>query len=181
MRPRVGSGGQVTVEGGGSRGASGRGASAGGVLLAVRRGIFAVVEKLDKEPIEESAKKVQGLIEAGGNGTGAYRPFAASESPPIVYQAVSGSIPVLNAETLEPILRFYAAYSDLTAMAEDVRAKDFQSLNAERRVNAHMALTTHRIATLYWGLRAVKVINAEFGDKNPAVFERSGKNPGVKL
>ena len=151
------------------------------VLLALRSEIFAVVEKLDKDPIEESAKKVQGLIEAGGNGTGAYRPFAASESPPIVYQAVSGSIPVLNAETLEPILRFYAAYSDLTAMAEDVRAKDFQSLNAERRVNAHMALTTHRIATLYWGLRAVKVINAEFGDKNPAVFERSGKNPGVKL
>ena len=51
------------------------------VLLALRSEIFAVVEKLDKDPNEESAKKVQGLIEAGGNGTGASPPFAASEPP----------------------------------------------------------------------------------------------------
>lgn len=151
------------------------------VLLALRSEIFAVVEKLDKDPIKSDAIKVQGLIKTGGNGTAAYHPFTASESPPIVYQAVSGSIPVLNPEALEPILQFYAAYSDLTAMAEDVRTQDFKSLSAVRRVNAYKALTTHRIATLYWGLCAVKAIQVEFGDEDPAVFERSGKNPEVAL
>ena len=151
------------------------------VLLALRSEIFAVVEKLDKNPIEESAQTVQDSIKAGGNGTAAYRPFTASESPPVVYQAVSGSIPVLNAETLEPILRFYTAYSDLTAMAEDVRTKDFQSLSFERRIRAHIALTQHRRATLYWGLRAVKAINVDLGVKNPAEIDRSGENPEVTL
>ena len=159
--------------------ASDRAQSQYDVLLALRSEIFAVVEKLDKDPIKQRAQTVQDLIKAGGNGNRTYHPFTASESPPIVYQAVSGSIPLLNVEALEPILRFYAAYSDLTAMVEDTRNEEFKSLSFERRIALHKDLVKNRIATLGWGLAAVKAANLALEVLNPEEIGRSGENPRV--
>lgn len=157
------------------------------VLLALRSEVFTIVEKLDKNAITDGAAKVQERIrEAGDKAPGAavdpaYYPFSASESPATVYQSVSGSISVLEADTLEPVLRFYAAFSELTAMVEDTRSEPFRALVAERRIRMHKELTAHRKATLYWGLRAIATINEELGVERPRNIPRSGKNQDVAL
>ncbi len=149
------------------------------VLLALRSEIFTIVEKIDKDDICASGNSVQAKITQGGDADGNYFPFSASESPPIIYQAVSGSIAVLSAETLEPMVRFYAAYSDLTAMVEDTRNEEFKSLSFERRIALHKDLVKNRTATLGWGLAAVKAANLALGVPNPGGIGRSGENPCV--
>lgn len=149
------------------------------VLVALQSEVFAIIEKLDKDAIAADAERVQERIAAGGDGAGAYYPFSVSESPPIVYQAVSGSISVLDAVTLEPVLRFYAAFSELTAVVADVRSAEFRALSADRRVAVHKGLTQNRIATLTWGLRALVAINMSLGANNPRGIPRSGRNPEI--
>lgn len=83
--------------------------------------------------------------------------------------------------TLGPILRFYAAYSDLTAMVDDARSEDFAKLAADRRMRAHQRLTQNRKATLFWGLTAIYAINRAMGVRGPGNIPRSGQNPDVQL
>lgn len=152
------------------------------LLLALRSEVFTVVEKLDKRPITQNAVSVQQKIVLGGDDAGsAYFPFSATESPATVYDAVSGQLHVIAAEALEPVLRFYAAYSELTAIVEDTHRESYGKLNALRRVNLHRELTQQRRATLYWGLRALAAINLRIGVENPEELPRSGFNQELVL
>lgn len=152
------------------------------LLLALRSEIFTVVEKLDKHPISQNAMSVQQKIVLGGDdAASAYFPFSATESPATVYDAVSGQLHVIAAEALEPVLRFYAAYSELTAIVEDTHRDSYGKLNARRRVNLHRELTQQRRATLYWGLRALAAINLRIGVENPEELPRSGFNQDLGL
>ena len=139
-------------------------------LNALEIEIFSITEKLDKSAIRASAGKVQKKIRSGGNSEERkYHPFVATESPPTVFEALSDRIVVFEPRTLQVVLRFYAAYSDLRAMAEDHRALEFCALSAARRANAHEELTNHRENTFYWGVRALVRINAalERGSYSP--------------
>lgn len=150
------------------------------LLLALRSEVFTIVEKLDKHPITQQAKEVERNIAMGGDDeTGAYFPFSASESPATVYDAVSGQLHVINAATLEPVLRFYAAFSELGTMVADTHRPEFFRLEAARRITLHKELVQQRRATLYWGLRALKDINLKIGVKNPENIPRSGRNEDV--
>lgn len=152
------------------------------LLLALRSEIFTVVEKLDKRPITQDAVRVQQKIVLGGDDAlTAYFPFSATESPATVYDAVSGQLHVIAAEALEPVLRFYAAYSELTAIVEDTHRDSYGKLNARRRVNLHRELTQQRRATLYWGLRALAAINLRIGVQQPEDLPRSGYNVDLVL
>lgn len=152
------------------------------LFLALRSEVFTVVEKLDKRPITQNAVSVQQKIVLGGDDAGsAYFPFSATESPATVYDAVSGQLHVIAAEALEPVLRFYAAYSELTAIVEDTHRESYGKLNALRRVNLHRELTQQRRATLYWGLRALAAINLRIGVENPEELPRSGFNQELVL
>lgn len=152
------------------------------LLLALRSEVFTIVEKLDSHPITEQAEAVQDKIKRGGDAPGsAYFPFAASESPATVYDAVSGQLHVINPATLEPLLRFYAAVSELTAMVADTHRDEFRALEALRRVSWHAELTQQRKGTLYWGLRALEAVNRNMGVEKPEAIPRSGLNKDVSL
>ena len=152
------------------------------LLMALRSEVFTIVEKLDKHPITRQAEEVERNIAMGGDDpTGAYFPFSASESPATVYDAVSGQLHVINAATLEPVLRFYAAFSELGTMVADTHRAEFPRLEARRRITLHKELTQQRRATLYWGLRALEDINLKIGVPNPEAIPRSGKNEDVTL
>lgn len=154
-------------------------------LYALRGEIFALVDKLDNQKIRDNAGKVQGKI-ANGDGVdenGApveYFPFSTMESEPIVFEAVSSTVPALAEDTVAAVVRFYAEYTDMRKMIEDARSDDAKALSRERRVALHKQLTNRRISTLRWGLRAYIEINKELGAKDPENVNRSGLNPEVK-
>lgn len=153
-------------------------------LIALRNEIFALVDKLDNQPIAAHAEKVQTRI-LSGDGTDAngnpieYFPFSTMESEPIVFEAISSSIPALGEDAVEGVIRFYAEYTDLRRMIEDSRNEQTRSLSRERRVAFHQQLTKRRISTLRWGLRALVAINVEMEHKNPGGINRSGENEDV--
>ncbi len=153
-------------------------------LIALRNEIFALVDKLDNQPIAAHAEKVQKRI-LSGDGTDAkgnpieYFPFSTMESEPIVFEAISSSIPALGEDAVEGVIRFYAEYTDLRRMIEDSRNEQTRSLSRERRVAFHQQLTKRRISTLRWGLRALVAINVEMEHENPGGINRSGENEDV--
>lgn len=153
-------------------------------LIALRNEIFALVDKLDNQPIAAHAEKVQKRI-LSGDGTDAkgnpieYFPFSTMESEPIVFEAISSSIPALGEDTVASVVRFYAEYTDLRRMVEDSRNEQTQKLSRERRVAFHQQLTNRRTSTLRWGLSALVAINIEMGHENPEGINRSGENEDV--
>lgn len=152
------------------------------VLLALRSEIFTAFQTLDATDWRANGRSVQAKIEAGGDvPETAYYPFTASESPPIVFQSVSGSIKLLSPETLEPVLRFYTSLTDLSTLAGDLQREDFARLSWQRRVAAHRKITDTRIATLYWSLQSITAINAALGVKHPEAVARSGKNSDIRV
>ncbi|MEM6886832.1 MAG: hypothetical protein AAF636_01695 [Pseudomonadota bacterium] len=147
-------------------------------LIALRSEIFTIVDKLDNQDIDERASEVQTRIKDAPIET-PYFPFASSESPVLVFEAVSGSISLLDTATLEPVLRLYAAFSDLTALVEDTRSTEFQELSPSRRISMHKELTLRRKASLLWGVRAYVAINKSPGLKRPERIRRSGLNEEI--
>ena len=155
-------------------------------LIALRSEIFALVDKLDNQPIADNAEQVQKKILAGGpdgdGGAGEYFPFSTMDSTPIVFDAVAASIPALRADvTVQSIIRFYAEYSDMRQLIEDSRPEKLLGMSRARRVGLHKELTRRRISTLRWGLQATYYMNVELDIPAPANIRRSGKNPKVKL
>lgn len=153
-------------------------------LTALRHEIFALVDKLDNQDIWAHAKDVQERI-AQGDGTTRvgkavpYHPYSTMESQPIIFEAVSGSIPTIKAATVAAIVRFYAEYTDLRRMIEDSRSDIARSLSPERRVNLHKQLTKRRASTLSWGLKALEEIGRDLGESDYEEINRSGKNEGI--
>ena len=153
-------------------------------LTALRHEIFALVDKLDNQDIWAHAKDVQARI-AQGDGTTRvgkavpYHPYSTMESQPIIFEAVSGSIPTIKAATVAAIVRFYAEYTDLRRMIEDSRSDIARSLSPERRVNLHKQLTKRRASTLSWGLKALEEIGRDLGESDYEKINRSGKNEGI--
>lgn len=151
------------------------------LLIALRSEIFTSLETLDRTDWRSSSARQQKLIEWHGDGEGAYIPFVSSESPPIVYDALSGSIGILRPETIEPILRFYTMHSELRALAGDFARPDVRNLEWPRRVALHRQLSETRRAALFWALRAVYAINLALDLEKPEDIPRSGLNPDVSL
>lgn len=151
-------------------------------LMALQSEIFAYVDKLDNQAIEETAKKTQDRILAGERDpAGAplpYYPFSTRESEPIAFDNASQTIPSLNEQTVAAVLRFYAEYADMRTLIDDCNSDFFRSLSADRRVAVHKEMTKRRSGTLRWGLKALVEINRELG-KNPNEIARSGLNPRI--
>ena len=154
-------------------------------LFALRSEIFALVDKLDNQSIAENARNVQQMI-ADGDGMDAegnrveYYPFSTRESEPIVFNAVSSLVPSLTPSTVDPVLRFYAEYTDMRSMVEDTRTELALSLPPQRRIALHAQLASRRKATLRWGLQALVQINRELGVENPENIQRTGKNADIQ-
>lgn len=155
-------------------------------LMALRSEVFAFVTKLDNQPIKKHAEGVQSKIRKGVNTplVGApqktYMPFSLSESEPFIFQAVSDVVPELEEDTLEPILRFYAEYSDFRCMVADSRTDDVKGLPADRHIEFHKQMTNRRIVTLRWGLKSIIAINTALGVDNPENVERSTFNEDIQ-
>ncbi len=150
-------------------------------LIALRSEIFTFVESLDTEAIRQKADEVQSMIRRGGptgkGGPGEYYPFSIQESAPVALEAVSADIPALDDETVAPIVRFYAVYTDLRSIIELTRLKDVEALSNERRVALHEAITTRRINALAWGLGALEAINTALGvDPNEKIARKLKAN-----
>ena len=150
-------------------------------LTALQSEIFNIFSKIDNQAIKSTAKTQQNLMLNGGFGPLGYVPFSTSESAPIVFDAVSGAIPVLQQRTIRPVLRFYAEYTDLRTMVEDMRHDDFRLISPERRVAVHRELTRRRIVTLRWGMRALVAVNIALGmsEDDARNVKRSGLNPDI--
>ncbi len=151
------------------------------VLTALRSEVFTAFQTLDATDWKSGATEVQGKIKDGGDGPDAYFPFTASESPPIVFEALAESIPVLEEAEIGPILRFYAALTDLTTVVKDCRDPAFVKLSAARRVKIHQRLTDTRLAALFWAVQALYRINTSLGVKNPQDIPRTGKNVDILI
>lgn len=149
------------------------------VLHALRSEVVTLLDKLDKHPIRADANRAQARILAKGKGF--YHPFAASESPTTVYEGVKASLVVVDREALEPVLRFYAAFSELDALVKDFRTEACAALEADRRAALHEELVKQRLFTLFWALRALYAINRALSVANPDKIARSGRNPEVTL
>ncbi|TBN51407.1 hypothetical protein EYF88_06305 [Paracoccus sediminis] len=151
-------------------------------LMALQSEIFAYVDKLDNQAIEETALRTQGQIRAGvwdaRVGRLPYYPFSTRESEPIAFDNASQTIPSLNEQTVAAVLRFYAEYADMRTLIDDCNTEFFRSLSAERRVAVHKEMTKRRIGTLRWGLKALAEINRELG-RDPNRIVRSGLNPKI--
>ena len=146
------------------------------VLTALRSEVFTAFQTLDATDWRSDSAIVQGLIAAGGNGPGAYAPFTASESPPIVFQALAEDISVLHESEIGAILRFYAALTDLSTLVGDCRDPGFAALSADRRIRVHQRLTDTRLAALHWALQALYRINVSLGVRNAEKIPRTGFN-----
>ncbi len=148
-------------------------------LVALRSEVFALVDKLDNQDIEHNAGQVQARILAG-EPDGEYFPFSTMDSAPIVFSAIAHKVPSLEGETtVDDVIRFYAEYTDLRQLIDDLRQDEARGLPRERRVGLHRELTRRRISTLRWGLRAIVSINAELGVAAPENVQRSGLNPQI--
>lgn len=145
-------------------------------LLALRSEIFSVVDKLDNQPITESAKDVQNRIRTLGS---VYHPFSTIESEPIVLKTIGASIWSLEEPTVTAVLRFYAEHSDMCSMVEDSRSEFARALDADRRIALHKELTKRRAGTLRWGLKACVEINRELAI--PGKLTRSGVNIDIDV
>lgn len=151
-------------------------------LAALRTEVLTVLNKLDDLDLGQGARQQQDKINGGAlTDEGYYHPFSSTESPPSVFNAIADKTLVLHPETIEPVLRFYAAYSDLTSFTEDFRGTAFASLPAERRVVGHKALTQLRRSALYWALAAINAIDDASGAYPKPKIERSGKNKDIVL
>lgn len=146
-------------------------------LIALRAEIFAAVEKLDNHDIAAEAALQQRLIGEHAGKDPPYHPFSAAESPPDVFRALGERIALIEEATLEPIIRFYAAYLDLATFTIDFREERMAQLGGDRRIAAHRALTRLRQTTLYRGLRAVDAINRDLNVAGE--IYRTGKNPEI--
>lgn len=151
-------------------------------LMALQSEIFAYVDKLDNQAIEETAQTTQDRIIAGdrdpAGGLLPYYPFSTRESEPIAFDNASQTIPSLDEQTVAAVLRFYAEYADMRTLIDDCNSDFFRSLSADRRAAVHKELTRRRSGTLRWGLKALVEINRELG-KNPNEIARSGLNPRI--
>lgn len=151
-------------------------------LMALQSEIFAYVDKLDNQAIEETALKTQDQIRAGVwdvyAGRLPYYPFSTRESEPIAFDNAAQTIPSLNESTVAAVLRFYAEYADMRTLIDDCNNDFFRSLSAARRVVIHQEMTKRRIGTLRWGLKALAEINRELG-RDPKRILRSGLNPKI--
>lgn len=152
------------------------------VLYALRSEIFTAFQTLDSIDWRQNAEEIQDKIRDGGDCERTrYHPFVGTESPPIVFQAVSGAINLLPEGTLEPVLRFYSALNDLATLGADMRSDTFAGLDAKRRIGGHVRLTDTRIATLKWAMQSIIAIDAALGVENPERIERSGKNAHLRI
>lgn len=150
-------------------------------LTALQSEIYNTISKIDNQAITETAQTQQERMLSGGDGPMPYVPFSTSESAPIVFDAVSDAIPLLRTDTIRPVLRFYAEYSDLRTIVEDMRLDEFKALSPERRVAVHKELTRRRIVTLRWGMRALIAVNIALGmtEAEARKIKRSGLNPRI--
>ncbi len=148
------------------------------VLVALQQEVFSCLERLDALPIRAEAEAVQARIAAGAGDETPYHPLPSTETAPSVFDAVKGDMRVIDPDTLEEVLRFYAAYGHLRVFVEDFRSADFRAMDAERRIAAHMMLTQRREGALVWALRALVSINAALG-LSGRMPPRSGLNPEI--
>lgn len=151
-------------------------------LTALQSETYNILSKIDNQAIHANAKIVQQKMATSGLGPNAYLPFSTSESPPIVFNAVSDSISLLSPATIRPVLRFYTEYEDLRSLIEDMRGEDFRNLAPSRRIAIHQELTRRRIVTLRWGMAAQIAINVALGlpEEKARAFKRSGLNRSIQ-
>lgn len=149
------------------------------VLAALRTEIVTFVTKLDQQNLGAAAKATQQKIRDGGDRRQRYQPVPSTESPPTVYHAVSADMKVVDPETLEVVLRFYAAHSDLRSFIDDFRSEAFAAMTAPRRAQAHADLTQNRRHTLHWGLAALDAIDASLAGHETKHVQRTDKNPDI--
>lgn len=75
-------------------------------LTALQSEIYNIFSKIDNQAIKQTARKQKALMRNGATGPFTYVPFGTSEGPPILFDAVSGSIPVLRPDTIRPVRPF---------------------------------------------------------------------------
>jgi len=150
-------------------------------LTALQSEIFNILSKIDNQDIVGSARIQQQKMRTGGLGPNAYLPFSTTESAPIVFDAISDSIPVLKPGTIRPVLRFYAEYEDLRSIVSDMRSDAYRVLSVDRRISVHEELTRRRKVTLRWGLTALIAVNEALGMSkgDAANISRSDKNTDI--
>lgn len=146
-------------------------------LEALRDEIFTVVELFDATAQRKQGDLVQQKMRTSERCARPYNPVPSRPSKPTIFNALSSSIGMIEAETLQPIARFYSAYSELDSFIEDFRSEPFSSLPIERRVKAHEALTKRRVAVLFWAVAATEAINRSLGVRG--AIPRSGLNPEI--
>ncbi|MFN3276146.1 MAG: hypothetical protein ACK41U_15920 [Paracoccus sp. (in: a-proteobacteria)] len=153
------------------------------VLRGLSSEIFAYVDKMDNQPIDDHAIKVQERILSGARDEAgrwvAYHPFATRESEPQAFESASEVFRFLGEETSKTVLRFYAELADMQVLIEDMRTDLHRNLSAERRIAVHEELTRRRKGTLRWGLKALVEINRELRLDRPEDIPRSGHNPEI--
>ncbi|MCA8880173.1 MAG: hypothetical protein KDA73_09490 [Rhodobacteraceae bacterium] len=147
-------------------------------LLALTEEIFTALDRLDAHDIAGEARDAQKKI-LSGEGEHPYRPFSISQSPPTIYESVSDSVALLPPGVLEPVVRFYAFYSDLTTIIEDTHRADHALLASKRRKALHEELTRVRAGTLYWAVRGLIAINREVRTKRRQKVPISSRNRDV--
>ena len=154
-------------------------------MYVLRAEIFAAVAHLDSTDWESSSKTTQTKIKKGGNAKNTrYMPFTLTESPPVLFRAVSDHFASLPAGTIRPVAEFYTALNDLTTLADDFKRNDFIDLDVDIRVGAHKRITRARLVALQRGINALYALNLELGDRDPDgqdSLPRTGKNPQIEL
>lgn len=156
-------------------------------LAVLQYEIFAVLEKLDKRSLSASEGAVADQLKDGFEAIQPdeigpprpYHPFTASESQPVIYNALSTNISKLSERTMRPIVMFYASYSDVAAMAQDSRSEAFHALSNRRKSLFYRDLASHRRALFIWGVRALVAIGQEIQIKNPEIVNLSDRNQSL--
>jgi hypothetical protein len=91
---------------------------------------------------------------------GEYTPFVPRESHPSIYNAVLSEIHILPAHVIDPVVLYYTQIRSLTEFAEDLRSKQFQTLDPERKSEMYrdyIGLTAYAVELADGALDAINV------------------------
>ncbi|MEL6549204.1 MAG: hypothetical protein AAFQ54_03055 [Pseudomonadota bacterium] len=154
-------------------------------MLVLRAEVFAAVSTLDDTDWKASSTDVQRRIREGGEVSETrFMPVTLRESPPILFEAIAPNFASLPDGAVRMVAEFYAAVTDLSVLAEDLRAPGLIQNTVRVRVAAHERITNARLVALQRGINALYVLNDLLGDLDPAgerAIPRTGKNSHVKV
>jgi hypothetical protein len=87
-------------------------------------------------------------------------PFIPRETHDFIYSAISGNIDVLPRQTIDAIVAYYSLTASISALADDMRSKRYQTLGPDRRVEMYRDYAKMRVLAFSFGSYALKLIKA---------------------